>query len=152
MTETNPRADWLRTLALADATALAERADPVLADFRFEPLRPAEAGLVLVRARVGGDGERFNLGEATVARCVVRHRWDGGSSAGVGHVLGRDLARAERIARLDALLQRDDLRPMLTESVLRPLAAAIEQRRSQRRAATAASRVSFFTLAPELTP
>ncbi|TPQ46110.1 phosphonate C-P lyase system protein PhnG, partial [Prosthecomicrobium hirschii] len=31
-------------------------------------LRPAEAGLVMVRGRIGGGGSAFNLGEATVAR------------------------------------------------------------------------------------
>lgn len=148
MTSTD-RAAWLRTLALADGALLARLADPVTADFPFEPLRPAEAGLVLLRARIGGDGERFNVGEATLTRCVLRHPAPAGPLAGVGHVLGRDLARAERIARLDALLQRPDLHDMLQRAVLQPLATAVEQARSARRAAAEASRVAFFTLAPE---
>lgn len=146
---TAPRAAWLRTLALADGALLARLADPVTADFRFEPLRPAETGLVLVRARIGGDGARFNVGEATVARCVLRHAGPAGPLAGVGHVLGRDLARAERIARMDALLQRDDLHTMLRHTVLQPLADALERARIARRGAAEASRVDFFTLAPE---
>jgi alpha-D-ribose 1-methylphosphonate 5-triphosphate synthase subunit PhnG len=149
---TPARPDWLRTLALADADALAARADAVIADYAFETLRAAEAGLVLVRARIAGDGERFNLGEATAARCVVRHRAPQGAFAGVGYVLGRDLARAERIAKLDALLQRDDLRPVLASTLLQPLADAIAQRRAARAGAAAATRVRFFTLASEATP
>lgn len=145
------RPDWLRTLAQADAGRLAALADAVIADYAFEVLKSAEAGLVLVRARIGGDGERFNLGEATAARCVVRHRAPQGALAGVGYVLGRDLEHAARIARLDALLQRDDLHPMLAAAVLQPLADDIARTRAGRAAAAAATRVRFFTLAPEAT-
>ncbi len=146
----HPRAAWLRTLALADPALLQKLADPVLADYAFEALRPPECGLVLLRARVGGDGERFNLGEATVSRCVVRHRVPQGPAfAGVGHVLGRDLARAERVARLDALLQRADLHEMLNATLLHPLADDTAARHAREAAAAATSRVRFFTLAPE---
>ncbi|MDP1902464.1 MAG: phosphonate C-P lyase system protein PhnG [Rubrivivax sp.] len=146
------RAQWLRTLALADPALLALHADPVLADFRFEPLRASETGLALVRARVGGGGGRFNLGEATMTRCVVRHRApDGQVVAGVGYALGRDARRVERIAQLDALLQRADLHGLLQRSVLQPLEQALAHARDQAAAATQASRVRFFTVQPEQT-
>jgi len=147
------RAAWLRTLALADAALLARHADPALADFAFVPLRGPETGLALVRARIGGGGERFNLGEATVTRCVVRHAApDGRAYAGVGHVLGRDGEHAVRVARVDALMQRADLRATLQAAVLDPLAADIERRRHAERCAAEASRVRFFTLQPEPPP
>src|SRR5262245_64735850 len=48
-------------------------------------LRGPEIGLVMVRARTGGTGTRFNLGEMTVTRCTVQledgalgHAWIGG--------------------------------------------------------------------------
>lgn len=144
------RADWLRTLARADAEALARIAAPVLADYRFETLRAPETGLTMVRARIGNGGDRFNLGEATITRCAVRHRAaDGSVRAGVGHVLGRDESRAQRIAQLDALLQRDELQSLLMREVIEPLRALRRERERDERARTEASRVRFFTLQPE---
>lgn len=155
MTETVPtpvteRAAWLRVLARGAAADLAALAAPVLAEYGFEWLREPEHGLVMVRARIGNRGDRFNLGEATVTRCAVTHRGaDGRVVAGVGHVLGRDAERAERIAKLDALLQRLELRPLLEQTVLQPLAARTARRERDERARTEASRVRFFTLQPE---
>jgi len=144
------RRDWLRVLARARADDLARLAAPVLKDFRFEPLRAPEAGLVMVRARIGNTGDRFNLGEATVARCVVRHRAaDGSVVAGVGHVLGTDTAHAERVACLDALLQRPACHALVMRSVVQPLADLDAQRCAAERAATETSRVRFYTLQPE---
>jgi alpha-D-ribose 1-methylphosphonate 5-triphosphate synthase subunit PhnG len=144
------RADWLRVLARARPAELAQRAAPVLADYRFEMLRAPEAGLVMVRARIGNRGDRFNLGEATVTRCAVRHRAvDGSVVAGVGHVLGMDEARAERIAQLDALLQRPELRALLQREVVEPLRRSRAERDHDERARTEASRVRFFALQPE---
>lgn len=154
-TASEPQAErrrWLRTLALADAAALARLADPVVAEYAFDTLRAPETGLVLLRARIGGDGDRFNLGEATVSRCVLRHAAAAGQVLlGVGHVLGRDLERVRRIAALDALLQRADLHAALRRAVLAPLAAAQAAREQAERAATEATRVRFFTLQPEAT-
>lgn len=144
------RAEWLRVLARATAQELARLATPVLADYRFETLREPEPGLVMVRARIGNTGDRFNVGEATVTRCTVRHRAaDGMAVAGVGYVLGRDEARAERIAQLDALLQQAALHALLWRDVVEPLRALREQRDRDERARTEASRVRFFALQPE---
>ena len=89
------RRRWLAVLAHAKRCAL-ERHAPLLAEYPFEWLRLPEVGLTMVRARVAGHGDRFNLGEATVTRCVVRHQSAlGPATAGVGYVLGRDLRRSE---------------------------------------------------------
>ena len=144
------RAEWLRLLALATAPMLAAVCTPVLADFRFEWLRRPEHGLVMVRARIGNGGNRFNLGEATVTRCAVRHRPDAGDAvAGVGHVLGLDDVRAERIAQADALLQVPALHALLDDGVLRPLREHLEQQQLDEQRRTASSRVRFFTLQGE---
>lgn len=145
------RRGWLRTLALVDAERLSRVADPVIAEYRFEVLRAPEAGLMLLRARIAGDGDRFNVGEATVARCVLRHTGpDGRVWVGMGHALGRDLQRVHRIAALDALLQRPDLHTAL-QGVLQPLSAAVAARETGERAAAEATRVRFFTLQSEAT-
>jgi alpha-D-ribose 1-methylphosphonate 5-triphosphate synthase subunit PhnG len=111
----------------------------------------AEEGLVMLRGRIGNTGDRFNLGEATLARCVLRHTGpDGRVWLGVGHVLGRDTAHAQCVAQLDALLQRPDLQAGLLADLVAPLAAQQEEARRQQRAETEATRVRFFTLQPEV--
>jgi alpha-D-ribose 1-methylphosphonate 5-triphosphate synthase subunit PhnG len=145
------RAHWLRVLALAPAEALERHAAPVAADHVFEWLRRPEQGLVMVRARIGNTGDRYNVGEATVTRCAVRQRAaDGAVYAGVGHVLGRDARRAERIAQLDALLQQPALHALLWSSVVEPLDALVAAAGRAERAQAEATRVRFFTLQPEV--
>ena len=144
------RQRWLAVLAHAPRELLEPHAARIAGD-AFVRLRAPEVGLTMVRARIGNRGDRFNLGDATVTRCVVRHRGvDGRLAAGVGYVLGRDEARAEWIARLDALLQQPEHHAALMADVIAPLAAETARRRAAEAAATAGSRVSFDTLASEI--
>ncbi len=144
------RADWLRVLARATATELAQATAALRAQHAFEWLRQPEQGLVMVRARIGNTGDRYNVGEATVTRCALRHRAsDGSVVVGLGHVLGLDDARAEHIAQLDALLQLPTLHAVLWASVVEPLRLQRAQRDQQELASAQASRVRFFTLQPE---
>jgi alpha-D-ribose 1-methylphosphonate 5-triphosphate synthase subunit PhnG len=133
------RAARLRLLALASATEL----EALLGRLRTQPgyvhLRKPETGLALVRARAGGVGQRFNLGEATMTRCAVR--LDDGR-IGHGHVLGRSARRAELVAVLDALLQGMDSKVLLA-----PLASAQDDRRRRGAEKAAATKVDFFTVA-----
>ncbi len=147
-----PRQAWLAALALAPRAALAEKAAPVVEAHRFEWLREPETGLTLMRARIANRGDRFNLGEATLTRCIARVTVGGHTTAGVGHVLGRDDERARWIAQLDALLQQPTLHDALQREVIVPLKAARDSALAAERARHAASRVSFYTLRPEVTP
>jgi len=110
---------------------------------RYTLLRGPEVGLVMVRARAGGTGLRFNVGETTVTRCAVQLV---GGALGQAWVRGRDLRHAERAAVLDALLQDDDRRPALEAAVIEPLARVHEARRRTATARAAATRVDFFTM------
>ncbi|MBW8756531.1 MAG: phosphonate C-P lyase system protein PhnG [Burkholderiales bacterium] len=158
MTDTDPdpaagaRQCWLAVLAHAPR-ALLEQHAAALPTTGFTRLRAPEIGLTMVRARIGNQGDRFNLGDATVTRCVVRHVGaDGRVAAGVGYVLGRDEARAEWVARLDALLQQPAQHDALMRGVVAPLAAEIARLRVAAAARTASSRVAFDTLASASTP
>jgi alpha-D-ribose 1-methylphosphonate 5-triphosphate synthase subunit PhnG len=145
------RQHWLAVLAQAPRELL-ERHAAAISDAAFARLRAPEIGLTMVRARIGNQGDRFNLGDATVTRCVVRHRGiDGRLAAGVGYVLGRDEARAEWIARLDAMLQQPEHHGALMHDVIVPLAAETARRHAAAAALTASSRVDFETLASEAT-
>lgn len=109
---------------------------------RVADLRPPETGLVMARARIGGDGRRFNLGEATVTRAAVR--LDHGE-AGFAYQLGRDKRRARAAATLDALWQTPALR-LAVEAALAPVARRVEAERERDARQAAATRVEFFTL------
>lgn len=138
------RRDALATLALADPSDLARHWRA------FEPkpahtvVRGPETGLVMVRGRVGGGGAPFNVGEATMTRCVVRLE---GGEVGFGHVLGRDGERARLVALFDALGQHPSLGARVADEVVAPLAAAREAARRRDAEEVAATRVEFFTMA-----
>ncbi|GAB1575466.1 phosphonate C-P lyase system protein PhnG [Bordetella petrii] len=137
------RAAWMRVLALAEPAAL-ERAVQGLGPLPpHSTLRPAENGMAMVRARSGGTGAQFNLGEMSVTRCAVT--LDGGIM-GVGYVPGRGRRHAEQAALLDALLQRDDWRARVQAEVIEPLARDLAERAERRSRVAARTQVEFFTM------
>ena len=99
--------------------------------------------MVMLRGRVGGTGNPFNLGEASVVRCALRL---GDGPLGVSYALGRDKRRAELAALADALLQDPRHHDALQHSLIAPLAQAQAQARERRQRAVAPSKVEFFTL------
>jgi alpha-D-ribose 1-methylphosphonate 5-triphosphate synthase subunit PhnG len=143
------RAEWLAVLAHAPRELLKRHVES-LPPLHFEVLRAPEIGLAMLRGRIGNRGDRFNVGEATMTRCVVRHRDDGGTACvGIGYVLGRDPERVDWIARLDALLQHPRWHDALQAGIIAPLAAETARLRAGEQRETAASRVRFFNLQPE---
>lgn len=131
----------LALLARANERELAEPLAKFWRDERVRDLKPAEAGLVMLRGRAGGDGAVFNLGEATVSRSVIELTT---GERGYGHTLGRDLEQARRIAICDALWQRE--REAIEDHVLAPIAVRLEAARAKVAAETVATRVEFYTL------
>ncbi|MDR3399945.1 MAG: phosphonate C-P lyase system protein PhnG [Pandoraea sp.] len=140
------RAKWLALLARATRDELDDAIArcPDAPDFVW--LRAPQTGLVLVQGRVGGSGDRFNLGETTVTRCTLRQQ-DG--VVGTGYVLGRDAERAARVARLDALMQVPRHHNVLAAGPLATIAGRLAATAAQNDADTAASRVEFFTMVRE---
>ncbi len=155
MTHSTPstaqRQAWLSVLAHAPRAALAGHAERSLRSHVFDWLRAPETGLALVRARIANRGDRFNLGEVTLTRCIARVSVADHATAGVGHVLGRDEQRARWVAQFDALLQQPTLQAELLAEVVAPLRALREATLAQEQARHAASRVAFYTLQPETT-
>jgi alpha-D-ribose 1-methylphosphonate 5-triphosphate synthase subunit PhnG len=137
------RRQWMSVLALASTEELEARWSGLDEAPRYQLLRRPEVGLVMVRARAGGTGVRFNLGEMTVTRCTVQ--LDDGT---LGHawVGGRDLRHAELAAAFDAFLQDPARTAALGEAVIEPLARAQAERRQAATARAEASRVEFFTM------
>ena len=140
------RARWLALLARATRKELDDAIAHCPDAPEFVWLRAPQTGLVLVQGRVGGSGDRFNLGETTVTRCTLRQH-DG--VVDTGYVLGRDAERAARVARLDALMQMPRHRNALATGPLTAIAGRLAATAARNEADTAASRVEFFTMVRE---
>jgi alpha-D-ribose 1-methylphosphonate 5-triphosphate synthase subunit PhnG len=138
------RQRWLSILARSDAAQLEAAWNALPEPKAYRIVRRAEVGLVMVRARAGGSGQAFNLGEATVSRCAVSTEQ---GFLGVGYVQGRRTRHAERVAAFDALLQDPARRGEIERDVLAPLAAAHAERSRRRVLESAATKVEFFTVA-----
>lgn len=137
------RRNTMALLAGADPARLAAvwTAFPNKPEFKI--VRGPETGLVMIRGRMGGGGDAFNLGEATVTRATVRLA---GGQVGHSYCLGRNREKALQAAVFDALWQSDETRDAVETSVLRPLGDAAAAADETKRSETAATRVDFFTM------
>jgi len=141
---TAPRARWMSALAMAQAQELAAMPLPWPDDAHW--LRRPQTGLVMVRARTGGTGAQFNLGEVTVTRCALKL---GDGTVGLAYVRGRDTHHAKLAALLDARLQQAQTRGELDAALARwiaPLDLARRARHAERHARSQSTRVDFFTV------
>ena len=137
------RQNWMSVLARAPADALIRCLEDAPGLPSHARLRGPESGLIMVRGRTGGGGAPFNLGEMTVTRCTVR----AGGRIGHAYVAGRDAAKTELAARLDAALQDPALHAALHRAVIAPLSGIEADRRTADARRAAATKVEFFTMA-----
>jgi alpha-D-ribose 1-methylphosphonate 5-triphosphate synthase subunit PhnG len=144
------RRDWMTLLSRAPIDLL-ESTMGVHASDAPQWLRAPETGLMMVQARVGGTGERFNLGEITVTRCALRlgDKPNDQSKVGVAYVTGRSHRRAQLAALADAMLQDDGQRGMLEKTLLTPTREHLARSRAERHARAQSTKVEFFTVARE---
>ena len=141
------RRDWMALLSRAPREML----ESALAPRGLQPsswLRQPETGLMMVQGRVGGSGERFNLGEVTVTRCALRLPTAAGT-VGVAYVLGRSHRQAELAATADALLQEPAEHATLVRSLLEPIQRHLAMLAAERQARAQTTRVDFLTVARE---
>lgn len=141
--ENEPRQTWLAVLARASCVELEEaltRLGPLPA---LEHVRPSEPGMFMLRGRIGGTSDAFNLGEATVTRCALRV---GSGALGVGYAMGRDRRKAELIAVFDALLQGYTHKMQIQRDTIEPMARRQAEERDVASRQAAMSKVEFFTM------
>jgi len=114
-------------------------------------LRSPEPGLVMVQGRIGGTGDRFNLGEATVTRATARLEGGGLAAPAVGtaYVLGSDTEHAGLAAIFTALLADQATREAVLARVIAPLEAAQLERDRAARDEARSTVVDFLTVARE---
>ncbi|MFD2206537.1 phosphonate C-P lyase system protein PhnG [Kiloniella antarctica] len=143
------RQHWISVLARSSTQELESswssftKKRPKLNELAYRFLRKPETGLVMVRARAGGDGQKFNLGEMSMSRCTVCME---NGMVGYSYVKGRDHKHAELAAVFDALLQDETWSEQVLESVISPIALQQKTRRKDRKSKIAASKVDFFTM------
>ena len=148
-TTNTARAQWLALLARAPLALLEQSLQP---HTQTTPhwLRKPETGLMMVEARAGGSGDRFNLGEMTVTRCALRlsnapaHR-----HVGIAYITGRSHRHAYLAALADALLLDDSEHAALEHSLLTPIRRLLAEQRQSRQERANTSKVDFFTVARE---
>ena len=145
----NPRAQWIGLLSRAPISLL----ELALKDqIPSQPiwLRKPETGLMMVRGRVGGTGEPFNLGEITVTRCAIKIK-DSQLKVrvGVAYVIGRSKTQALLAGLGDALLQDEVKAPYWQEKLIKPIHEHLSKLNNHKIQKTQETKVDFFTLARE---
>lgn len=137
------RGKWMNLLALADGARLQQAWDALEEPPGFKVVRGPETGLVMVRARAGNSGRRFNLGEMTVTRCsvsldhgVMGHAW----------IAGVEPDHARLAALFDAMLQDPGRHGTLEESLIEPLRSERSEFLARRAGEVLPTKVDFFTL------
>ncbi len=141
--ERSIRQKWLSILAKASVEDLENICSSLKEKPPYDFLRPPEIGLIMVRARTGGTGNPFHLGEMTVTRCTVQVKE---GYRGTAYVMGRNKRHAELAALLDALLQDPDQHHSLMDFVIRPLEHTLQKRKALMAEKVASTRVEFFTM------
>lgn len=137
------RQAWMGLLARADAKVLEKAWSDLSEKPGYTVLRTPEVGMVMVRARTGGEGQQFNFGEMSVTRCVVRT--DSGHQ-GYAYIAGRNKTHATIAAVLDALLQIPERHDALDAAILEPIRSRLNRQDNETAGKVAATRVDFFTL------
>ena len=138
----NERANWLGLMAKSPAKILDECWQKADLTPEFEVIRSPEIGSVMVRGRMGGTGDAFNLGEMTVTRASVKLSC---GTVGHGYIMGRSKKTATRVALCDALLQTGD-KQKIKDNIIQPLLSLKKENDQRISAKAAATKVDFFTL------
>ncbi|RVU29703.1 phosphonate C-P lyase system protein PhnG [Neptunomonas marina] len=136
------RQHWLGVLAKVPAEQLQQQWAALDLTPDYQLIRPPEIGLTMVRARVGGSGQPFNMAEMTITRCAIRLT---SGTLGVSYVAGRDKRKALTVALADALLQ-EDTDQQLQQQLVVPLEASLQAAADARAADASQTKVDFFTL------
>jgi alpha-D-ribose 1-methylphosphonate 5-triphosphate synthase subunit PhnG len=142
-TKTNSRKEWLGILARASTDELEKLLSPLISTLKMRWVRPPEIGMIMLRARIGGIGDLFNMGEATITRCAVQLE---PGALGIGYTLGREKRKAELIAIADALLQDTLVQNKLLQTIISTIKSNQTERIHQEQSEMAKSKVEFFTM------
>ena len=142
-TPNQPRQHWLSVMAKAEPDQIEALWSGLPEQPDWTTVRQPETGMLMVRGRVGGDGNRFNLGEMTMTRSAVRLS---NGQTGLGYVQGRSHRHAELTAVLDAMLQSPKYHSAVASQLIEALVSRQAKQRGNRSRKAATTKVEFFTL------
>lgn len=134
---------WMAALAHAGSGLLENGWAALDPKPMYRLLRPVQIGMTLLRGRIGGTGQAFNFGEATMTRAAVELE---SGERGFAYLLGRRPREAELAAVFHALLQVPARRAAIEERLIGPAERARRAAAACERAAAAATRVDFSAL------
>jgi alpha-D-ribose 1-methylphosphonate 5-triphosphate synthase subunit PhnG len=120
----------------------------------YQQLKAPEVGMTMVRAKTGGTGQVFNMGEMTVTRTVIRlhksvdidsdnHQCD---IIGFGYTSGRNKKKSEIIAVIDACFQLPEYQLIIQDKLVQPLVFLQQQIQQKQDEKVEATKVNFFTM------
>jgi len=139
------RKRWIGILAKAELKDLQQHwhalALPAAPEYQF--IRKPETGLTMLRGRIGGSGQPFNMGEMTVTRCALRLA---SGTLGLSYVAGRSKEHAITAALADALLQEKQTAELLERTLITPLAEIQQAAHADRMRDASSTKVDFFTM------
>ncbi len=139
--ELNHRPQWLRLFAMCEEREL----ENMVAEFDLAAdaklISGPQTGIVTVRGRISGHGQRFNVGDACVTRAKVLYK---NNTVGMATVLGGHGRRAYLVALLDAVMTAKPSQALLT--VVKQTAVRLQHRLECRQQKTAGSKVDFMTM------
>ncbi len=137
------RKNALSILAKSALSNIVECWDSVDIDPVFSFLKKPEVGMVMVRAKAGGDGQQFNMGEMTVTRCVIQLD---SKEIGYGYTSGRNPKKSKIIAVIDACFQVNTLNKTIENNIISPLENILMEKESKQKNKVDSSKVDFFTM------
>ena len=142
------RQQLLSVLSVSELSAIQSYWQALSISPRYSLLKAPEVGMTMVRAKTGGTGQAFNMGEMTVTRTVIRLNDINAHNdvIGFGYTAGRNTQKSELIAVIDACFQLSEYAASITKLLLQPLQQLRQQQKNQQTAQVNATKVNFFTM------
>ena len=139
----NDRKNWIGLLNNADPDDLEEVRKNMDGLIDYTYIVKPETGMIMVQAKADGSKARFNLGEVSVSRCVLKIK---NQYLGASWVIGSNLKHAELAALFDGLLQDPEYNKKLNSILVKTLKEKQKARDEILARDAADTKVEFFTL------
>ena len=135
------RSDWISIFSKTSEDRLKNTLDHINFKESYDVLFGPDIGSIMIQGRAGGSGDKFNLGEATLTKCIVQFQ----GKTGYSYHLGRNLIKSEYGAVLDALMQIESYHSQLLIFV-KEFQEEIQKEKNKIIADSSESKVDFFTM------
>jgi len=133
------RPEWISIFSKTNESLLKNSLDHINFKENYDVLLGPEIGSIMIQGRAGGTGDKFNLGEATLTKCIVKFQ----EKTGYSYHLGRNLIKSEYGAILDALMQIESYHSKLLIYV-KEFQEQIQKEKIKIIADSSESKVDFF--------